>query len=617
MAELDARESRLFADYEVPVLAGPEYPADSVPGPAGKAARPQRAAAAPTGAMVALVPTEADAARLAVDGGEPAGELHTTLAYLGKAADIPDDVRAQIVDAIRSAVGEVFRPEYDLPVDADAFAVSVFNPAGDEPCIVLVLSGKELASIRADVIDTLREVAGLDLPKQHDTFVPHITLLYTGDATQVAELTDRTGPVTFDRIRIAFAGEVVDIPLADAPAPVALPAEPRIGVDNTADDATAETGLGELLPIRFFTEPADPYDPLDDEGDDVGARTEARAERTRMRVEAKKKWFSIRNTSAGTDIYLYGEIGCWGVTASDFTEELRAVKSPTIELHINSPGGDVFDGVAIYEALDSHPATVNVSIDGLAASAASFIAMVGKRIKIAEFGQMMIHEASSGMYGTGRRLRKHADTLDKTTEIIARVYAKRAGGDPSVWLALMEEETWFDSAEAVQFGLADEISGSTAEKADAGAAVPTKAVWDLSVFNFAGREHAPAPALVSMTASTVETPAEDGSNEPVSVAQSAVDPVETAASEPEAEPVAETPAAEPVEVTDVVDVAAIEQPAKPPAPTPAPEAAPTQQATWSAPAWATEPADPWQQLVAGLTNPAPIGVTATAQEATK
>jgi 2'-5' RNA ligase len=175
-----------------------------------------------TGAMVALIPTVADAERLTVDGGEPGDELHLTLLYLGKAANISQGAQRRLVDALRSTVEDAIAPDYDLPVQADGFSVSIFNPGREdrEPCIVLGVGGDDLQGIRNIVLDTVREVhdfnAGFNLPEQHTPWVPHLTLLYSDDADRVAELTDRTGPIAFDRLRIVFAGVATDIPLGAA-----------------------------------------------------------------------------------------------------------------------------------------------------------------------------------------------------------------------------------------------------------------------------------------------------------------------------------------------------------------------------------------------------------------
>lgn len=175
-----------------------------------------------------------------------------------------------------------------------------------------------------------------------------------------------------------------------------------------------------------------------------------------------KSWYSIRNVSRSeAEIMIYDEIGFWGVTASDFIRDLAGISATTINLRINSPGGDVFDGVAIFNALKRHTAEVNVSVDGLAASAASFIAMSGDKVSMSPHSQMMIHEASGLAIGNAEDMRKLADMLDKTSDSIAAIYAERAGGTVDEWRARMKDETWYTDQGAVDAGLADEILGSS------------------------------------------------------------------------------------------------------------------------------------------------------------
>lgn len=179
---------------------------------------PLVAAAEPqTGAMVALIPSDADIARLAVDGGTPPEELHLTLAYLGEAADIPPDVQATVVDRLRGAMTSVGL------VEADGFAVSVFNPGevnDRDPCVVVGVSGDALENVHDLAEDTLEGIPDLVLPDQHTPWIPHVTLTFADDAAQmVPTLADRVGPIMFDRVRVAFAGTSTDIPLAEAETP--------------------------------------------------------------------------------------------------------------------------------------------------------------------------------------------------------------------------------------------------------------------------------------------------------------------------------------------------------------------------------------------------------------
>jgi ATP-dependent protease ClpP protease subunit len=187
-------------------------------------------------------------------------------------------------------------------------------------------------------------------------------------------------------------------------------------------------------------------------------------------------WYTIINLSQSeAEVMIYDEIGAWGITAGDFTKELRALKASTITLRINSPGGDVFDGVAIYNAISRHPATVNGYVDGIAASAASFIAMASDTLMMAPHSQMMIHEAHGLVIGPADDMRKMADILDKSSDNIAGIYAEKAGGTIEDWRARMREETWLSDHEAVEMGLADGIEGEEEEMAEARAAAKLEA----------------------------------------------------------------------------------------------------------------------------------------------
>lgn len=203
--------------------------------------------------------------------------------------------------------------------------------------------------------------------------------------------------------------------------------------------------------------------------------------------EGRTDWYTINNKADITEISIYDEIGYVGVTASDFIRDLDSVKSNKISLRLNSPGGDVFDGIAIMNALKNHKAEVTVHIDGLAASIASVIAMAGDHVVMAKNATLMIHDAWTMGIGNSQDLRKTADLLDKTSDNIASIYADRSGSDVEAWRNMMREETWFSAEEAVEAGLADEVAGS---------ASTAKNTWDLSIYNHAGRENAPAPQVV-------------------------------------------------------------------------------------------------------------------------
>ncbi len=175
-------------------------------------------------------------------------------------------------------------------------------------------------------------------------------------------------------------------------------------------------------------------------------------------IKARTKWYDIRNAAdAESEIFIYEEIGYWGITSDQFIQELNALNAKTIRLRINSPGGSVWDAIAIHSALVAHSATVNVQIDSLAASAASVIAMAGDKITMMRGSQMMIHDAIGIGMGNQAELIEYANWLGDQSNNIADMYAARAGGTAEDWRAMMLAETWLFAAEAVEAGLADEI----------------------------------------------------------------------------------------------------------------------------------------------------------------
>ncbi|WP_101791022.1 head maturation protease, ClpP-related [Nonomuraea indica] len=216
-------------------------------------------------------------------------------------------------------------------------------------------------------------------------------------------------------------------------------------------------------------------------------------------------WYRITNRADGaTEVAIYDEIGWFGVGASEFINEVRNISASEITVRLSSPGGDVFDGIAIHNALRAHPAKVTVHVDGLAASIASVIALAGDRVVMQPHSQMMIHDASSMCYGQAADMRELADRLDRQSDNIAGVYAERAGGTVAEWRDRMRGETWFTADEAVAAGLADEVAPRRNEE-DSPPQVAN--AWDLSRFRYAGRSAAPAP-VVAMAATAQTPPAE-------------------------------------------------------------------------------------------------------------
>jgi len=164
---------------------------------------------------------------------------------------------------------------------------------------------------------------------------------------------------------------------------------------------------------------------------------------------------------------LYGTIDpdqWWGdVSATDVIDQLRAITAPTINLRINSGGGDVFDAIAIHQALVDHPATVIAQVDSLAASAASFIAQAGDERVMGRYSKMMIHNASGIAFGNADAMDKAAALLRSVDATISAIYADRSGQPEATFRAAMAAETWYTPQGAVDAGLADRVATPAAD----------------------------------------------------------------------------------------------------------------------------------------------------------
>lgn len=178
-------------------------------------------------------------------------------------------------------------------------------------------------------------------------------------------------------------------------------------------------------------------------------------------MPSTRSWFEIGAKDAvkgATDVYLYDQIGAFGISAAMFVDALTQVKTPAIELYVNSPGGDAEDGTAIYNALERHPAAVHATVDGMAASAASYIVQAADRITMNAGSLMMIHDPYMLTIGDAAAMQKSIEYLDRRGDAIAEIYAARAGGEASEWRQKMRDETWYKADEAVAAKLADEVS---------------------------------------------------------------------------------------------------------------------------------------------------------------
>jgi ATP-dependent Clp endopeptidase proteolytic subunit ClpP len=176
-----------------------------------------------------------------------------------------------------------------------------------------------------------------------------------------------------------------------------------------------------------------------------------------------KKWFEIINKADKAEIWIYEQIGedFWtggGITAKSFQKELAGIKASQIDLHINSPGGEVFDGITIYNLIKQHPANVTTYIDGLAASIASVIALAGDSVIMAENALYMIHNPWGFAMGDATEMRKTADLLDKVAGSLVTAYTSKTGKPDDDIQTLLDAETWMTAQEAKDAGFIDEIS---------------------------------------------------------------------------------------------------------------------------------------------------------------
>jgi|ERR1700754_502483 len=193
------------------------------------------------------------------------------------------------------------------------------------------------------------------------------------------------------------------------------------------------------------------------------------------------QWYSIRNAAEEkpnedgenppskeddeddvTDVLIYDEIGgSLGVQASQFIEDIGNIKTKNINVRINSPGGSLFDGIAIYNALMRHPSNITTIVDGIAASAASIIAMGGDTVEMMPGSQIMIHDAMGILAGNAADMQAMAVFLDKQSDNIAGIYAYKTEDQSEEaiknWRTAMLAETWYMANEAVESGLADRV----------------------------------------------------------------------------------------------------------------------------------------------------------------
>jgi ATP-dependent Clp protease protease subunit len=198
----------------------------------------------------------------------------------------------------------------------------------------------------------------------------------------------------------------------------------------------------------------------------------------RQKLAASARPLEVRAAGEEAEILVYDQIGegmfSYGVTAKDFVMRLKDIGDKPVNIRINSPGGDVFEGLAIYNAMKAHGGPVRCTVDGLAASIASIIAMGGKSCSMADQSMMMIHNPFCVTVGDSEELRKTADLLDKVKGQMVDIYVEKSGMGKRECAAMMDEESWLTAKECMDAGLCDEIGNDSKMSAN----------FDLSLFAF-------------------------------------------------------------------------------------------------------------------------------------
>lgn len=236
------------------------------------------------------------------------------------------------------------------------------------------------------------------------------------------------------------------------------------------------------------------------------ARMIAYAERNNLGVKdlanVQLPWYEIRSSSMdggeeAPTVFIYDEIGgSFGIDAKTFATDLAEIDAPRIVVRINSPGGSLFDAMAIHSSILHHPAYVSVYVDSLAASAASVIALAGDEIIMMPGSQFMIHDPSAMEDGNPRDHEQMALFLHRQADNLAEMYAERTGGTSEQWREIMLAETWMFAREAVQCGIATKVAEIRKPIADPELEPLMTRRHDLSQFRYAGRSNAPAPMTV-------------------------------------------------------------------------------------------------------------------------
>lgn len=210
----------------------------------------------------------------------------------------------------------------------------------------------------------------------------------------------------------------------------------------------------------------------------------------------------IRMDASATEVHVYVDDvidSYWGASAKALISALAGQQDKTVHLHINSPGGDVFEARAMAAAVVAHPGDVVAHIDGICASAATYLALACNQVRMTDGGLFMVHNSWTFAYGNKAELRDTADLLDKIDGTIHADYARKTGASADQVTAWMDNTTWFTAQEALDAKFIDAIDTNT-KQADKSA----QARWNLSAYPNAPKPPAPEEDLTALATAQLQ-----------------------------------------------------------------------------------------------------------------
>lgn len=267
------------------------------------------------------------------------------------------------------------------------------------------------------------------------------------DWSRAGQFRSTPGGKIYNRIDVPATAKIVWGQLKTQKINAAFPLSLRFPVNSwTADQAREWMKNNKVNYINF--KPAEPKEESNSRPPMAGPPADP------------KTWYKIENAKkAEADVYIFDEIGMWGIDAQSFANAFSTIEAPVINVHINSPGGSIFDGHAIYNTINgAKDKIVNIFIEGLAASMAAVIAMAGDTVNMAENALIMIHNPVARAHGEKKDLERVAGVLEKLKGTISNIFVKKTGLPAETINKWMDAETWFNAGEALENKFIDKIT---------------------------------------------------------------------------------------------------------------------------------------------------------------